>query len=290
MVTLAFALLAYQREVKPIAVVRHKPIAEMSGLARSNNFPGVYWTLNDSGDTARIFPIKLDGNVVIPESAKKMDAKTPWPGISIQNAKNVDWEDISLEGNTLYIADTGNNNNNRKNLGVYSVREPNPYQATSAKATFYPVVYPDQKEFPPSIFRFDCEAMFALSGKLYFVTKHRLGKSPIPDGSCSMYVMETRYTDKPNVLRKIGTKTGMYGWITGAAVSPSGKKFVLLSDLYRAGIWVFDIEKGKEPNLSAKSKFIPLSGVRQCEAITFENEDTVIVCNEQRDLFRISLK
>jgi hypothetical protein len=61
-------------ELKPHAVVQHKPIDEMSGIARSRTYEGVYWVHNDSGDRARIFPIRLDGSVVIPPFVSRRDS------------------------------------------------------------------------------------------------------------------------------------------------------------------------------------------------------------------------
>jgi hypothetical protein len=43
-------------ELKPHTIVPHKPIDEMSGIARSRTYEGVYWVHNDSGDRARSSP------------------------------------------------------------------------------------------------------------------------------------------------------------------------------------------------------------------------------------------
>ncbi|MFN3690132.1 MAG: hypothetical protein ACK4UU_04320, partial [Fimbriimonadales bacterium] len=96
----------------PQAKVGHQPIDEMSGIARSRTYEGVYWVHNDSGDRARLFPIRLDGSVVVPPFVSRRDssdrAEDPtvvYEGVQIEGAVNIDWEDIALDGDTLYIAD-----------------------------------------------------------------------------------------------------------------------------------------------------------------------------------------
>ncbi|MER3403200.1 MAG: hypothetical protein C4337_07925 [Armatimonadota bacterium] len=98
----------------PVAKVAHPPIDEMSGIARSRTYPDTYWVHNDSGDRARLFAIRADGNVMVPPFVSRRDnarqSNTPPPvfeGIQIDGATNIDWEDIAIDGDTLYIADTG---------------------------------------------------------------------------------------------------------------------------------------------------------------------------------------
>jgi hypothetical protein len=128
-------------ELKPHTIVPHKPIDEMSGIARSRTYEGVYWVHNDSGDRARIFPIRLDGSVIIPpfvsrrdSSNRPEDPSVVYEGIQIEGAANIDWEDIAIDGDTLYIADVGNNANARRDLAVYVVKEPNPEATLRAHA------------------------------------------------------------------------------------------------------------------------------------------------------------
>ncbi len=83
-------------------------------------------------------------------------------------------EDVAMADGVLYLADVGNNDNARRDLGVYVVNEPNPLYVTKTRAThFLPIRYPDQTEYPAKQWHFDCEAMFTYDGKLYFLTKHR---------------------------------------------------------------------------------------------------------------------
>lgn len=284
-------------ELKPIAKVEHAPVAEMSGIVKSRTYAGVYWVHNDSGDVARVFPIRLDGTVVKPSFETDFWVDKPvaglkeWRGIEVANAQNIDWEDIAIDGDRLYIADLGNNGNARRDLGVYVLDEPNPEATGVARALKYlPIKYPDQIAFPPGIWHFDCEAMFVRGGKLYIVTKHRKdGQFLVPEDSAKLYRLDTELTDQANVLVKLDEREGLGGWVTAADVSPDEKTLAVLCNAPQASIWFFDLSRTDKAFLSAPSKRVLLKNARQAEALCFEDDRNVIVTNEQREIFRVAV-
>jgi hypothetical protein len=291
-------------EVTPAARVTHEPIEEMSGIVRSRRYPGVFWVHNDSGDSARLFPIRADGSAVMPawqsdefyvgEKPAGEDArdKKPYPGVEIPLAHNTDWEDIALDGDTLYVADMGNNGNARRDLGVYVVPEPNPAEVPSVRALrWVPVAYPDQTAYPdPANWHFDCEAVFVYRGKLHAVTKHRApGRINTPETGANLYRLDTQYTDRVNVLKKLDSAADLGGWVTGADVSPDEKTLAVLCQAPVASVWLFDVSKGGDRLLSGPARRLILTGARQCEAVCFADGDTLLVTNEQRDIFRLSV-
>jgi hypothetical protein len=251
---------------------------------KSARYRDVYWIHNDSGDRARFFAVSGDGKAVMPAGMRAED----YQGIAVANAKNSDWEDIARDRDTLYLSDMGNNGNARRDLGVYVVKEPDPRRTTEVRGTFLPIAYPDQKEFPPSGLRaFDCEAIFALRGKLYFVTKHRLN-ALIPGSSAGLYRLDTRHTDKVNVLTKLDTHTNLGGWVTGADVSPDGKTVAVLTQAPEQSVWLFDAKAKGDKFLSlGKPRRIVFSGAKQCEAVAFADNGTLLVTNEQRDIYKL---
>lgn len=279
------------------ATVRHPGVSEMSGIVRSERYPGVYWVHNDSGDRARMFPIRLDGTVVKPpyeEGFWVNDAeagKQEWPGIEIANATNVDWEDMARDGDTLYLADVGNNGNARRDLGVYVVPEPNPTATGVVRALkFLPIRYPDQEAFPPKDWFFDCEAVFTFRGKLHFVTKHRKnGNFAIPDVGAKLYRLDSQHTDRPNVLKKLDEIADLGGWVTAADLSPNGQTLAVLTQAPVASVWLLDIRRAGDRMLSAPRRRIVLTGAKQAEAIAFEDDRNVVITNEQRDVFRVKV-
>jgi hypothetical protein len=285
-------------QLKASSVVSHPPLNEISGIVKSGRHRNVYWVHNDSGDRARFFAIREDGGGIMPAALntshwvnRAQEGKTPFEGIALRGARNVDWEDIAISGDTLYIADVGNNGNARKNLGIYAVPEPDPARATEATPfAFYPVVYPDQKDFPPKDhWRFDCEAVFVFNRKLHLLTKHRLGTSGLPDVGTNLYRLDTQHTDKPNVLTKIDSRANLGGWVTAADVSPNGRTLAVLTHAPVSSIWLFALPEKGDRLLSGSSRQIILTGGRQLEALCFVDDRTILLTNEQRDLFRVSV-
>ncbi len=114
--------------LSPVNRINFKPINESSGLVKSRTFQDVFWTHNDSEDKARIFAIRRDGSII-----KSKNSLNNYGGIKITQAENVDWEEIAVDdAGNLIIADSGNNDNLRKDLTIYFVKEPDPFEKSAA--------------------------------------------------------------------------------------------------------------------------------------------------------------
>ncbi|MCX6369173.1 MAG: hypothetical protein NTX57_21045 [Armatimonadetes bacterium] len=263
----------------PTGTIRKDALSELSGLVASQRSPGVLWAHNDSGDRSRFFAIHADGSFVAE--------------IEVEDAANKDWEDIALdrESGTLYISDMGNNANKRDDLCVYKLREPEPKKAT-VMATKIRVAYPDQTEFPPkkTEWRFDCEAVFVYRKKLHLLTKHRAAGSPFfPSDSTVLYRLDSENTEKTNTLTRLDQRSGLGGWVTGADLSPDGKYLAVLAQLPVASVWIFETRGVGDKLLSKAVKRQVLESAKQCEAICFLDNQTLLLGNEQRELFRLPL-
>lgn len=273
--------------IERITKVTHPELNEMSGIVASKE-DGIYWVHNDSGDEARIFAIDIEGRVQIPNW---IDIKNPhkWDGHQIDAAWHNDWEDIALDDGTLYIGDVGNNGNARRDLGVYVVNEFNPSAVTKTRSShFLPIRYPDQEFFPARNWLFDCEAIFTFEKKLYFLTKHRKsGQISSWEFGTKLYRLDTQYTDKDNVLTLID-KHPLVSLVTGADVSPNGN---LLAIVTYTRLWVFERPEDGDSWLQAPARILdlPRDLVKQNEAVTWESDKTILITNENRDLFRIYL-
>jgi hypothetical protein len=274
-------------QMHALATVKHPAISEMSGIVPSS-YPGVFWVHNDSGDAARFFAIKLNGTVVAPAGVSAAD----YAGVAVQGAKNVDWEDIEAADGKLYLADMGNNGNARKEMGIYVVPEPNPEAATSVTPLqFLPVSYPDQKEFPPAQRHFDCEAVFLYKGKLYFITKHRAPDGQSPETGANLYRLDTGHTEKPNVLKKVDSVKDLGGWVTAADLSPSGKMLAVLTQYPVAAVHLFRTPRSGDRFLSQrKAGELVMQGIKQAEAICWADDSTLLITNEQREIFRVHVQ
>jgi hypothetical protein len=278
MVLLSLALAVLQTKISPISVVESKMIDEMSGIAKSRNYPDTYWVHNDSGDSARIFAIHKNGKLIQPNQPN-------YEGIHLEGSTNFDWEDIAIEGDTLYVSDCGDNLNFRKDLCVYVFKEPNPMVATSVKdVRKIRVAYPDKTE--TSSFHFDCESLAVFKGTLYFITKWRAGRSKVPDVGASIYCLKNPSYDKVNVLTKLDTNEDLGGWVTACDISPNGKELALLTQFPNQSIQIFDMTKGNDI-LHHPIKQIKFYGAKQCEALCWDSPASFLFGNEQSELFQI---
>lgn len=258
----------------PYARLDFKSIDECSGLIKSRKWKNVFWTHNDSGDSARIFAITRQGKIIKP------GGKQRYRGIKIGNAENIDWEDIATDNQgNLYIGDVGNNLNNRRDLAVYIVKEPDPSKTSSIKAglkiLFY---YPEQKTTFPEKMNFDAEALFFAGKKLYLLTKHR------SDRYTKLYRFDSMDPSKKNPLTLIG-RFDAQGYVTAADASPDGKRLAVLT--YSA-VWLLETDNYTDDYFHGKISWLPIHA-GQCEGISFD-EEKLIISNEGGKLFEVPIK
>jgi len=259
-------------DIAPYAKYNFDQIDESSGLVKSRIWKNVYWTHNDSGDGPRIFPVTRDGKIIKPRWAKDW-----YRGIEITDAVHVDWEDIAADNDgNLYIAACGNNDNIRRDLGVYVIKDCYPQETvlTSVfkKINFY---YPEQVEFPPKNNNFDAEALFWANGKLYLLTKHRA------DNNTCLYRFDSTEPFVDNPLTKI-SEFVIGGRVSGADCSPDGKKLAVLT--YNS-VWFFELTGDSDNYFNGKTSYLPIA-LNQCEAICFDG-DALIIANEDGNLYEI---
>jgi hypothetical protein len=289
LLSLAFLAPAAGQSDEPFEVlglVTHPPIAEMSGIARSRTYEDVWWVMNDSGDSARLFAIDGKGNVIRPPWVA---AGKEWGGLTILLAANVDWEDIAVAGDRIYVAETGNNGNARRDLGVYVVNEPNPRATEQMRPLlFLPIRYPDQKQFPAEKWHFDCESLFVSEGKLYFITKHRQpGEILKFERGAKLYRLDTEHLDRENVLTLVESRDDL-ALPTAADLSPDGTKLAVVTAI---SLWVFDKPAKGDRWLSGRARRLALPRMKllQAEGVTWDDDETLRLSNEQRGLFRVKL-
>jgi len=253
--------------LEPIAEFSNNLINESSGLIKSRQYSNVIWTHNDSGDSARIFAVQLDGNDKCPPGTDITQ------GIEIASAVNRDWEDITIDdNNNLIIADCGNNDSSRQDLCIYVLPEADPDQSTIAEAIIkYDFKYPDQNEFPPPFDKsnFDCEAIFFTQGKLYLLTKHR------GDKCTKLYRFNSLKQNESNIPELIAFFNSN-GQITSVDALFSGQVMAILT--YTA-IWVFE-DYPEDNFFDGTVLWLPIAA-EQCEAICFLNDQELLISNEQ---------
>ncbi len=135
-------------------------VRETSGLVFFDN---LLWTHNDSGHLPVLYALDTATNEIVRR-------------LTLSNAKNVDWEEITMDDNYLYIGDFGNNAGARKNLVIYRLKLEKLLAKADTSVTAEKIYfsYPDQESFERSrTHNFDCEAFIAHDGNLYLFTKNR---------------------------------------------------------------------------------------------------------------------
>ncbi len=279
-----------------IARITAKPLNEISGMAKSRSYADTYWVINDSGAEARIFALNGKGENIIPTYSRfsyygeeQEAGKKQWQGFKVLYTENIDWESMTADDNHIYVADTGNNFNARRDLGIYMLSEIDPTASTQSAAIKYlPVSYPEQMEFPGTGDKhFDSEALFNVNGTLYLITKHRNRLGLQLEAGANLYRLDTQYTERDNLLTLVDSNDAMIA-VTGAELSPDGTTLAVIS--YEA-LWLFDKPEQGDRWLSSRARRYALDTdvVDQVESVIWDNDTTLLLTNEQRDLFRIEL-
>ena len=254
------------RFLKPDGQISSSLVTECSGMVQSLRYSGVFWALGDGGSGAAIVPVTADGKLA-----------RGWNGpVAVTGCKNYDWEDLALDdrGN-LIIADVGNNSGRRKQLMLHFTPEPRPGVRSVVPTRSLRVHYADQKEASPD---YDCEAVFSAGGRIYFLTKHR------SDSRTRLYRLEGESTSRSNPLHLVDS-FDIGGMVTAADASPDGKRVAVLTYTM---LWVFDYDRSSGSIFRRGIRRTPIFAW-QAEAVAWDGNDSLVIANEQGQLFRIGL-
>lgn len=232
----------------------HLPIRESSGIVKSGQFNGVYWTLNDSGNPATLYATKRNGALI--------------GEVAVKGAGNIDWEALGIDDkNQLWIGEIGNNSRLRIDLKVVVVQEPNPLTETEVEVTAnYPYRYPEENV--------DAEGLFIADGVPYIVSKER--------ERAVLYRFPGLQADKQQVLERIGAFAGAR-WVTGAGLSADGRRLAVCT---YDRLWVYHRNPATSLAQLIQSDSWELPHNFSGEAVCFEGYDLVLT-NEARDIYRL---
>ncbi len=190
-------------------------VAETSGIVFYN---GGLWTHNDSFGEAAIYKIDTTNAEIVQK-------------ITISNALNVDWEDLSQDAEHIYIGDFGNNYGNRDDLRIYVLNKSTIPQSGDADITadIINFTYEDQKNFEEKnrANDYDCEAMIVVGNELYLFSKNWA------DEHTKLYALPK----SPGTY--VATKEFEYniqGLVTGADYNSQFNEITLCG--YRNNFWV----------------------------------------------------
>ena len=241
---------------KVVGRYEHPPIRESSGFFASLQFPGVYWTLNDSGNDPVLYATKLSGELI-----------REFP---VDGATNRDWEALATDGQgQLWIGEIGNNSKKRDDLCVYRLAEPDPFKDRKAAViSRYPYRYPDKNH--------NAEGLFILDGMPHIVSKE--------PGKAELFRFTALQPDRDHVLEKVGQMAAGTR-VTGASLSTDGRR---LATCTYDSVWIYHSTGSRRDSIDELIKNRPwtLAHDFKVEANGFEGYD-LLLSSERRNIYRL---
>ena len=226
----------------PLFTFRDAQIAESSGIVASATRDDVFFTHNDSGDTARFFAVDHYGCTIGVFTA---------PGVTA-----TDWEDIARgPGNSLWIGDIGDNNAMRNEIAVHRFDEP----AVAAST--------DGSGCPPAIEQMVAPASYRLR---FEDGPHDAETLLVDPSTAQVFIITKSFTASAlyaapnpltagdvNVLRKV-TDVATPAFATGGDISSDGQEVAVRN---YSGIDIRTI-----PNGNLATAFAPSAPVQHLDA------------------------
>lgn len=229
-------------------VVAEGAIDEASGIAASRLHEGVYYINNDSGDVPRFFAV---------------DAKGGKKGTFFMPVTHVDYEDIDVGpcpgGTCVFVADIGDNDEERSSLAIHRVREPAELGGGDVAAETFPFVYADGPHNAETLL------VHPVTGEIAVVTKNKSGPSPVFHAPADWSPGHTA------TFTKIATIEPPSGDLrfTGGSVHPDGRGVLLrtYTHLYYYAASAPDAPLGE--TLSREPCALPVADEQQGEAVAW---------------------
>jgi hypothetical protein len=216
----------------------NQAIKESSGLAASRVVPGLFWTLNDSGNPPELFATDSSGR----------DRGT----YRVNVPENRDWEALALarcgRADCLYIGEIGNNGGRHQTLRIYRVAEPG-LQTTPRTALRVNGVI----EFRFQGERRNAEAILVTREQdVYIISKERAGGGRLYRIDRSAW--EKREVATARFVSALPFPDGLGFQVTDAALGPDGVSVAVRTYSY---IFFFRLESGT---------LVPDPGRKRCYA------------------------
>lgn len=221
-------------------------VNESSGLIYLD---GKLVTHNDSGNAPQLFELNPENGQIL---------RT----VSLSNAVNVDWEDITQDDQCIYIGDFGNNNGDRTDLVIYRINKTDFASSDTVNAEVIQFSYENQTDFttfPNS--DWDAEALVAFDDELVVFTKQWQTMGTVAYG----------FPKTPGVhSAQLLGKYDVNGLITGATWQSESQRLVLIGYSILLNPFLLQIEDATSSNIFTEkiSKLLLDSNFLQVEGIT----------------------
>lgn len=249
-------------ELQPLADFPGE-LTETSGLAQ---WQQGFVSHNDSGNDPALFVLDDDGNITS-RHAVTLD--------------NIDWEDIAVHGDTLYLADIGNNGGRRRDLRILPLVANGDGFTPQTPIEFR---YAEQHNFKPPHYQhnFDAEALTWVEDELWLLTKRWLDQQtavyPLSPGASPALLSEQQRLN-----------TDML--VTGADYDANTQTLLLVGYsrnwfYRRAWLWLYPVRDGRVDEAGGRRFLLSSNG--QFEGIALGHDGAIYFTREGRDtnLFR----
>jgi hypothetical protein len=134
-------------------------LQENSGMTQAGD---LIWFINDGGNEPALYGYSAEQDSVMRI-------------VTVQDAVNTDWEEITQNEEYLFIGDFGNNAGDRTDLRIYRIDKNDLFSGadTVVPSGIIAFSYSDQTSFTPAVENtpFDCEAFIATDDSLLLFTK-----------------------------------------------------------------------------------------------------------------------
>ncbi len=247
-------------------------VCDLSGKVNETSgiiyFDKAIWTFNDSGGKPELYRID--------EKSGKISRT-----VIIANAKNNDWEDITMDDDYIYIGEFGNNWGTRKALVIYKISQKEIIAGMSmVNAELIHFSYADQVSFQKMNrnHNFDCEAVISFGDSLILFSKNwvdnntRMYKLPKEPGNYKLNPLDSFTAD---------------GLITGADYNNETRKLALIGYKQKVPlIYIMDGFNGInfESEQITKINF-PDFAKSQTEGICWIDNHNVMISTEETMVF-----
>lgn len=236
---------------------------ENSGLEYVN---GQLWTVMDGGAESKIYSLNFSNGDRLEE-------------IELKGVLNIDFEALAASSSHYYVADIGNNDGDRTDLGIYKFPIPSTTtQSTEVLPERIQFHYPEQQDFNenPETTNFDAEAALYHQNKIYVFTKNHGDRHTV------LYEVPEEAGEHAAVAKG---RLNVQMLVTDADINDLGDKVVLIGhDYQQVYLWLFQDFEGSKFFTGKKTRInlghIDLLG--QIEGVAFFDDKSVFISNEQR--------
>ena len=245
--------------VQQIGFISHPEIREDSGIVASRRHTNVFWTHNDGGRNRQaLYAMERSGKVLA--------------RFAVTGAVMDDWEDIAIDDDgNIYLADTGDNDLQRRFVAVCQVKEPDPVVASGNAS----VTRSWLLRFPEGAT--DCEGLFVFQGHGYLISKTRKKEN----ARIFRFALTQAEAEAGNLTElEFVAEAKIDSPVAGADISADGLNLGIVAE---AGAFVYRIDGDVSRVRSLKPKRTKFKHTRM-EGCTFV-PDGLLATAESREVF-----